>query len=596
MHIPLIGSIVGFFYSIKKIVGNLIYLLLATNILLSIFEGIGIALVIPLFFALDSNKNQDSDWLRFTKSIFDYCQIEYSISRFFILVLSLFLISRIFVLVSYLLDAKLYASAQTLMYQKSFKAIEKMDFPFFSKNNSGYFNNLIQNETMRAIVAIQYFTRSMNNLVMAIIMFLIAFYNNFIFSATVLVFTGLIFYSLKKFSSETKKLSYQLSSESGEFQSRSMELFNNFKYLISTNGFDTFLPLLNKASDNLIQTKYKMKVLTDRLVVFTVMCIIPILAGVIYVFIEVCKYPVETILVSIIICQRALTKSLSFQGIWQQFNNFLGSFKFFTKNLLKISENYERRKGEKIAFESIKVEFNNVEFSIDSNFKLIIPQLLIPKNKIISIVGVSGSGKSTLLDLITGVYIPQKGQVHVNDKDLSAIDLENYRSHIGFVSQDSSVFNDTIFNYISSWATPNFENVEKVKMVSQLSNINDLIENLALKYEALIGDKGVNLSGGQMQRLALARELFKNPLLLLLDEATSGLDSESEFKIIESIEKLRGKMTIIIIAHRLSTVKKSDMIFVMESGCIIENGNYEELINRDNSRFKDLVFNQLLKE
>ena len=293
---------------------------------------------------------------------------------------------------------------------------------------------------------------------------------------------------------------------------------------------------------------------------------------------------------------RALSKALSFQNAWQIFNNVIGSYKYFSKNMIDISNNSEKNIGTEIPRESLEIKLSNVEFSFNKDFTLNINQITFEKNSISSLVGTSGSGKTTVLDLITGIFLPQKGEILVNNYNYKEINIRKLREQIGFVNQENSLFDDTIFNNISSWSEMNEKNIQNVKRVCQLANIDEFIESLELKYNTSIGDKGVKLSGGQRQRITIARELYKNPSLLLLDEATSALDSESELKIKQTIEKLRGKMTIIIVAHRLSTVRNSDVIYVMEKGSLIEKGTYDELINVSNSRFKELVNNQLIKE
>ncbi len=597
MHLPLIHTLTSFFLSVRELVGRKIYLFLVSHIILGFVEGLGLALLIPLFLVfLDDNSANNSEWLVYIKNIFEFFSISYSNERFLILVVFIFLTSRCLALIGYRIDAHLFARGQAEIYRKILKSFERMQFPYFNKYDAGYFNNLLQNETIRTIAAIQYYIKALNHLILTTVLFFLAISNNFIFTISIVGFAGIVIFAFSRISRRTKKISYDLSLISSRFQSLSIEYLNNFKYLISTNTFPSFVPYLNSCSKDVIDHKYKIKVLTDSLGVFTMMVLFPGMVAIIYLFIKVLHFPIEGVLVSLIVCQRALSKALSFQSSWQYFNNVFGSYKFFTKSILEANQNFERREGRKIDCDRISIQLKNVAFAYNQDFKLEIDDLQIPANSIVSLVGHSGSGKTSILDLIAGVYLPQTGVVNVNEVDYTTIHMGEYRNHIGLVNQESSLFNDTIFNNVSSWAEDTPANREEVHKACVLANIEEFILSLEEKYDTIIGDKGTKVSGGQRQRLAIARELYKKPSLLLLDEATSALDSESEARIKQTIDSLRGKMTIVIVAHRLSTVRNSDKIIVMENGRVIQTGTFDELIAEENSRFKELVNNQLIKE
>ena len=203
-------------------------------------------------------------------------------------------------------------------------------------------------------------------------------------------------------------------------------------------------------------------------------------------------------------------------------------------------------------------------------------------------MGKSGSGKSTLINIITGLLKPNIGSVYIDEVDLRQINLNDWRSKIGYITQESVIFNDTILNNITSWDYNEKEDYSRLWNAIKMSHLDEIIANdNDLNRE--VGDRGVSLSGGQKQRIAIARELYRNPKVLILDEATSALDSETENSIIESLEELNGKITIIVIAHRLSTIKKADIINVIEGGIIIESGSYEELINNTSSRMNEFI-------
>jgi ABC-type multidrug transport system fused ATPase/permease subunit len=218
--------------------------------------------------------------------------------------------------------------------------------------------------------------------------------------------------------------------------------------------------------------------------------------------------------------------------------------------------------------------------------------LTIPARMMIALVGGSGAGKSTMVDLLTLLLKPRVGSIRIDGVPSDAVKLSSWRSQIGYVSQDAVMFDQSVAANISMLnpaATADPEIFERVREAARRANIAGFIEELPEGYGTMIGDRGIRLSGGQRQRLFIARELFKRPSLLILDEATSALDSESERAVQESIDNLHGEITVVIIAHRLSTIRNADRVYVLERGCLIEEGGYEELRQMQGSRFRNMV-------
>ena len=220
--------------------------------------------------------------------------------------------------------------------------------------------------------------------------------------------------------------------------------------------------------------------------------------------------------------------------------------------------------------------------------------MTIKKNETVAFVGKSGSGKTTLADLIGGIFTSDKGSIKIDGNDLKLFDISSYRNKLGYVSQEVHLFNDTVKNNLT-WVCDDKDKEkitdEEIINVLKLSNSFEFINNLDKGIYSIIGDKGIQLSGGQRQRLSLARVFLKKPKLLILDEATSALDNLSEIEIQKSILKLKSmfQTTVIIIAHRLSTVKNADSIFVLNNGTIEEHGRFEELKNKENQLFKSMI-------
>lgn len=224
------------------------------------------------------------------------------------------------------------------------------------------------------------------------------------------------------------------------------------------------------------------------------------------------------------------------------------------------------------------VEFKNVSFAYDNDLVLKNINLIVEKGKTIALVGPSGGGKSTLADLVPRFYDPTAGEVCIDGISLRDYEIESLRKQMGVVTQESILFNDSIFNNIA-FGMPNISE-DAVIQAAKIANAHDFITQTENGYQTIIGERGSKLSGGQRQRLSIARAVLKNPPILILDEATSALDSESEKLVQEALFNLMKNRTSIVIAHRLSTIQHADEIVVIQHGQIIERGTHDTLIKQ----------------
>jgi ABC-type multidrug transport system fused ATPase/permease subunit len=236
----------------------------------------------------------------------------------------------------------------------------------------------------------------------------------------------------------------------------------------------------------------------------------------------------------------------------------------------------------KLAFAGVKdaIELHDVGFKYGCRPPVLEGlNLRIPAGRIVAVVGESGSGKSTLLKLLMGFYAPTEGRLTVDGVDQRDFDLASWRARVGLVAQDAFVFNGTLRENIALGrpdATP-----DDVMAAARAAGLEEFIASLPERFETVVGERGANLSGGQRQRLAIARALLRRPDILIFDEATSHLDTATERAIQENLRTVLAGRTVVLVAHRLSTIRSADLIYVLDKGKVAESGSHRQLLNQN---------------
>lgn len=327
------------------------------------------------------------------------------------------------------------------------------------------------------------------------------------------------------------------------------------------------------------------------------------------IFFNELKNIVITILAatSVIHGQLTLGMMLSIQYIIGQLNgpveqmiSFIYQWQDVSISLERINEIHKKENEEDIhigntvpleTLEEIRIDNLSFQYEKYNSIKALSNiNLFIPKGKVTAIVGASGSGKTTLIKLLLGYYEPTEGSIKVMGQSLSSLDIRWWRHHCGVVMQDGYIFSESIARNIA--ATDDDIDTARLLEAVSIANIKEHIEKLPLGYNTIIGQEGQGLSQGQKQRILIARAIYRNPELIFLDEATNALDANNERFIIEALDRFFHGKTVVIVAHRLSTVKNADQIIVLDKGMIVETGNHETL-TREKGAYYQLVKNQL---
>ena len=313
------------------------------------------------------------------------------------------------------------------------------------------------------------------------------------------------------------------------------------------------------------------------------------LSVILYLAVGIFHLPTASILLLLFIFSRLVPRLVTLQQTTQEILAVTPALDAIER-LIATCENAPERVGDKrqpIVLNNA-IELQDVSFSYSgdpASMQLADVSISIPAGETTAIVGPSGAGKSTVADILLGLLTPQRGSVMVDGQPLDETHLKSWREQIGYVAQDTFLFNDTVrFNL--DWAAP--ASSEREMQSALESAAADFVSSLPNGIDTIIGERGVRLSGGERQRLSLARALLRRPRVLILDEATSSLDAENEERILRAIQSLHGEMTIVIITHRLATIRGADVIHVLDGGRVSASGTWDDLMSRDDSRLRDL--------
>jgi subfamily B ATP-binding cassette protein MsbA len=556
-------------------------------------DGLGLAMFIPLLqFVGNSDTTVNSEeslgQLHYIVDFVTYLGFELTVTTILGLLVVLFTFKGILKFIQLNFYARLRQSFMMKVRNELLRRLEKLSYTGFLELDSGKIQNTFTSEVSRLFAGMtSYFTAAQYVFMLSTYVFL-AFLANYQFALLVMVGSVLSNFVYRKIYKRTKRASLEITKRSIAANNVIIQAIYNFKYLKSTNTFTKYASRLHNVIvkyERLNRSMGKMKAISHSI---KEPIIITIVTMVILLQINLMGTGLNTILLSLFLFYRALNFLVQIQNDWQAFTENIGGMYAISASgdqMLKAQEVMGTAE-----FPGIKQQIilRNVDLEYDRIKALDKVNITIPVKQTIALIGESGSGKTTIANLIAGLFIPNHGEVLIDDIPLSHYNLNSYRDKIGYISQESVIFNDTIYNNITFWAERTPENLQRFKETLEKASLKEFIQSLPEKEETNLGDNGILISGGQKQRISIARELFKNCEILILDEATSALDSETERIIQENIEDLHGSYTMIVIAHRLSTIKEADIIYLLDNGKVSASGNFHEMITKS-SRFKKMV-------
>ncbi|WDF68360.1 ABC transporter ATP-binding protein [Sphingobacterium oryzagri] len=557
-----------------------VFVVIGLTFLFGLMDGFGLSMFLPLFeIAAQSGEKtmsqteDESGLLR----VFEFLHIDFSLVSMLVLMVVFFALKGLFFYIKSIYDAKVARFFIVSTRKNMLQRFSTLSFRHFIKSDVGAIQNLMTNEINNLLYGFREYLTIVQKGVMVIVYMLFAFAMNAEFAILIMV-GGLIFNFLFQWIYKfTVTASRKLVGESNDYQGTIIQLVANFKYLKATGFIKGYARKVVKNIESIEAVNYRLSKLGAITGAIREPILILIVATVILLQVYVRESPLSTIIVSLLFFYRALTNLTDLQTTYNYFLGKVGTMENVERFTNELAEGEEA--NGKIAFTKLEsgLDMREIDFAYGSTNILSGVSLHIEKNKTVALVGESGSGKSTLVNIIAGLLPVDGGEYKVNGQSIETYDRYSFQHKIGYIAQDTVIFNASIYDNVTLWADRTAENLLRFNDAIVKSSMNGFVDSLEEKAETLLGNNGINLSGGQKQRISIARELFKNVDILILDEATSALDSETEKNIQKNIDALQGQFTIVIIAHRLATIKNADSIVLLDNGEILGKGTFEEL-------------------
>lgn len=564
-------------------------LALGLMVCLGMTEGISLLMLVPLLqlVGLDIRQGILGRIAEFTSSVFATVGIRPTL----LAVLGFY----VFIIIIHSLLKRWENSVSlTLQYefvvhlrQRLYGAIANAKWLFFVRNRASDFTHALTSEMDRVGTATYYFLNLIVTAIVAIVYILFAMKLSALITGLVFLCGGILLLLLKGKTRVAEETGEGLSDAMSSLYAAVTEHLGGMKIAKSYGVEGRHAEVFGRLTEQ-VRNMYTYAVQNQAEVNywFNIGSVL-ILSLILYISIEALSLPTSGVLLLLYLFARLLPKFSSIQQNFQSLMNMLPSF-IRIMEMQKRCEAEAESKTDKTGKIDLRncIRFDKVCFSYDRESKspvIINLDLMLKAGETTAIVGPSGAGKSTIADLVMGLISPNQGQIFLDGTKLTPEQTKAWREQIGYVPQETFLFHDTLRTNLL-WAKPDASR-EEMNQALEFAAAMEFVSGLPKGIETNLGDRGVLISGGERQRIALARALLRKPSLLILDEATSSLDSENERRIQNAIENLHGRMTILLISHRLSTIRGADVIHVIEEGRLVESGTWSELVAK-NGRFK----------
>ena len=550
-----------------------------------VLEGVGINSIIPLFSFVNKNQGVATDAIsKFIEKFFYYINLPFTLKNLLFFIIALFVIKSATVYLTTYISAKISANYERNTRSSLLKLTLSADWPFLSRQQVGHLEQVLTTDVSYSTNLLNYLSNIVLVVASASVYFLVSVNISPLIAVLTLVTGLLVFLFFKPFF-------YKNRIYSGKVE----HIFKDISHFINESiiGIKTIKAISAEEEVQKVGDAYFEDLKQNNLNIIKVRNITNSLMqpiGLVFIIAMFAFFYKMTSFnfASFAVIVYAINKVFSYIQLGQTQVHGVISLIPFVSSIQKYrataadSEEHDEGIGD-FVFQD-RIQLKSVCFGYGDESQVLDDiNLEIKKGEMIGLIGTSGAGKTTLVDLILRLHNPTHGIILLDGQDISSVSIQDWRKHIGYVSQENFLLNDSIENNIKFYDASVTE--EDMVRAAKMANIYGFIENQPDKFSTMVGERGVMLSGGEKQRVVLARILARRPDILVLDEATSALDNESEQLIQKAIENLKGQITIVAIAHRLTTVLASDRILTLEKGKIKEEGSPAELMGNKDSYF-----------
>lgn len=560
--------------------GYRVFIRIGLSIVVGLLDGFGLAMFLPLLQMIDGKavvENEGLGNLSFFVEGLNALGIELNLISI-LSVLSFFFIFK--GIVMYINDAYETVVRESFMRKIRIKItndLSNLSYKSFVSADVGRIQNTFTSEVIKISDAYKVYFDVLQQTILILVYTLFAFFVDASFALLISLGGILTNYLFKRIFTITKEISSKLTDTFHRYQGLIIQFVANYKYLRASGSINKVKNIVIGTIRDIEKDYRRIGKLHAVIIAAREPLLIVVVGAVIYLKIHVFGGNLAPILMSLVFFYRALSSSMQLQNFYNHFISLTGSLYNMTTFERDLESNQEKDGTMRIDQFKETIKLDNVSFQYDQKPVLNGLSFSIDKNETIAFIGESGSGKTTLVNLIVGLLMPDSGSISVDGKDMKEINKESFRNRVGYITQEPVIFNDTIFDNITLWDAPTEANYKRFYKILKQSSLDVFISELPNKEKTLLGNNGINISGGQKQRISIARELYKDIDIMILDEATSALDSETEQNIQQHVDMLKGKLTILIVAHRLSTIRNANKIVLLKDGQIVDANTFNNL-------------------
>src|SRR3989338_150846 len=559
-----------------------------------LLEAVGVNALIPLFsFFVKSEERLGGDLIaQFIKDFFAFLHMPFTLPTLLIFICALFTVKALLTLYFNYIRADIRLEYERTTMTSLYKETLYANWPYLSRQKIGHLETIIMTNVRQSARLLESIARHVGVVTELLIYLFVALTISKTVTLLTLVLGGFIFLVFKPLLYKVRNMSKETEGLNREVARHINESIGGMKIIKAMGSEDDFIRISSFYFDLYRKLLVRISIINNFMITFIQPISVVFISLVVAFAYYKTSYNIGALAAIIYLIQKMFAHIQSLQAFAQIVSNdvpYVQGVLTYKEQAVRYNERQEKNRSDIPFSFKDSLSFENVSFAYETGDTILKDiSFIVPKCATVGLIGKSGSGKTTFFDLVLRLLKPDSGVIKIDGTNIQSIDISLWRSRIAYVPQDVFLLNDTIYNNIIFYD----QNIkrEEVEYATRLAHLEEFVRELKDGYNTIVGERGVRLSGGQRQRIAIARALARRPEILLLDEATSALDVESEAYVQEAIKELKGKMTILIIAHRLGTVSHSDTLVVIDDCHIIESGKPSELL-KDKETYYGRVYN-----